>query len=861
MDQSQFSRQFDELHARLRDLQEQSPEDMLQKQELLEKALEYLGTSVEELRVAEEELRRQNEELANTRDALEAERNRYSDLFEFAPDAYLVTDEAGMIRAANHAAASLFNLPQELLRNKPLSNFISEEERKAFRKQLLQLKASSGSQEWSFRIQPRNAQPFFASLTVTLTQDDESSAPTLRWLMRDITRRVNAERALAQKSEQVQLLEEIASAANLANSVEDALQFAVDRICAFTGWPVGHVYLTQSTPTPVLVATNIWHIDEPEKFATFRQVTEKTRLKPGKGLSGRVLASGKPEWVVDVISDPGFARLSIPEDRSVRAGLFFPILIRQEVAGVLEFFATVTVEPDEKLLDMMAHIGTQLGRVVERDRSQAAVKAREEMLRAAGNIAPVVNFILDRNGVIQLSIGKSLTRRRYGLDPIGKSIFDLFRDTPAIIEGYQSALAGNSISTLVESEGLVFDTHYAPLKNEKGEIIGVIGAAADITKFRQMMEELRESENRFRTIFTEADLGMVLVDLQCQIVESNPAIQEMLGYTKNELEGTCLLDYLGIENPSGKETIYQELFSGTIDHFHREERYLHKDGTLIWANEGVSLLRDENGQPQYAIAMIENISAEKQMEVELSELERRLFEGMEAERLHLAQELHDGPLQDLYSATFQLSPLANKAQDDAEQQSYTEIKATIQQVIHTLRSICGELRPPALVPFGLEKAIRSQAEQMQELHPEIKIKLDLMKDGQEIQETVRIALYRIYQQILINVIRHAQASQVTIRFEFNEQQITLVIRDNGKGFKVPERWIELVRQGHFGLVGAAERAEALGGRLRIKSWQGAGTVIYVVVPRQVDYQTPLERRFSALIPMIEPQDPASPENI
>jgi PAS domain S-box-containing protein len=129
-------------------------------------------------------------------------------------------------------------------------------------------------------------------------------------------------------------------------------------------------------------------------------------------------------------------------------------------------------------------------------------------------------------------------------------------------------------------------------------------------------------------------------------VESNPAFQEMLGYTKNDFEGTCLLDYLGRDDLSHKKMIYEDLFSGKTDHFHLEERYRRKDGSLIWTNERVSLLRDENGHPQYAIAMIENISIKKQMEAELYELERRLFEGVETDRLQLAQDLHDDPLQD-----------------------------------------------------------------------------------------------------------------------------------------------------------------------------------------------------------------------
>jgi signal transduction histidine kinase len=106
-----------------------------------------------------------------------------------------------------------------------------------------------------------------------------------------------------------------------------------------------------------------------------------------------------------------------------------------------------------------------------------------------------------------------------------------------------------------------------------------------------------------------------------------------------------------------------------------------------------------------------------------------------------------------------------------------------------------------------------------------------MPDGQALPEQVRLALFRIYQQALNNVVRHAQASLVSIRFELDAQQTLLQIQDDGRGFEVPKRWIELVRRGHLGLVGIVERAEAIGGRLEVVSTPGEGSLVRVVVPR------------------------------
>jgi signal transduction histidine kinase len=231
------------------------------------------------------------------------------------------------------------------------------------------------------------------------------------------------------------------------------------------------------------------------------------------------------------------------------------------------------------------------------------------------------------------------------------------------------------------------------------------------------------------------------------------------------------------------------------------------------------------------IGMVMDITERKQMEAELAEVQRRLMEGREAERLHLAQELHDGPLQDLIGISYRLAELAEGLPDEAGVGQMVAAQATLQQVLRMLRAISGELRPPALAPFGLEKAIRSHVEDFQRQHPELEVQFKLMPDGQALPEQVRLALFRIYQQALNNVVRHAQASLISIRFELDAQQTLLQIQDDGRGFEVPKRWIELVRRGHLGLVGIVERAEAIGGRLEVVSTPGEGSLVRVVVPR------------------------------
>ncbi len=199
-----------------------------------------------------------------------------------------------------------------------------------------------------------------------------------------------AEHALRQlytKQREVDLLRAIAVAANESSTIEDAMQICVERVCAYTSWPVGHVYLLTEDSPDLLVPTTIWHLDDPDRFSTFRQVTESTPLARGIGLPGRVLASGKPAWIMDVTKDANFPRAKIATDIGVRAGFGFPVLVGAEAVGALEFFSPEAVEPDESLLEVMAHIGTQLGRVVERKRASDALQnQRNELRRLSRNL-------------------------------------------------------------------------------------------------------------------------------------------------------------------------------------------------------------------------------------------------------------------------------------------------------------------------------------------------------------------------------------------------------------------------------------------------------------------------------------------
>jgi signal transduction histidine kinase len=200
-----------------------------------------------------------------------------------------------------------------------------------------------------------------------------------------------------------------------------------------------------------------------------------------------------------------------------------------------------------------------------------------------------------------------------------------------------------------------------------------------------------------------------------------------------------------------------------------------------------------------------------------------LSAARERDRLWLANMLHDGPLQDLIGARFLLGALGTGG-------TFDEIQSSLQAVIQSVRSLCSDLKPPALGPFGLEKAIRAHMQTFQARQPDITTTLELDVDKQQLPEWARLALFRVFQAAVANVAQHAQASQLGVRLFLNEKQVKLIVADDGKGFAVPVSWLDFARTERYGLLTMQERVDALQGRMMVQSTSGGGTRVLVQVP-------------------------------
>jgi len=224
-DHELFSDKVRALERRTGDLQQQARQDHSEPGELASAVIAELQVSLEELRVAEEELQQQNEELVASRQAIEVERQRYRDLFEFAPDGYVVTDTAGVVQEANRAAAALLGITQKAVVGKPLVLYFAQESHLAFYARLRHLSQGEGIHAWEVSVQPRKGTLVPVSLAAAPVQDRPSQVTGVRWLLRDITEQVAAREQLRVLNAELETRVQRRTA-ELQRSNEDLQQFA-----------------------------------------------------------------------------------------------------------------------------------------------------------------------------------------------------------------------------------------------------------------------------------------------------------------------------------------------------------------------------------------------------------------------------------------------------------------------------------------------------------------------------------------------------------------------------------------------------------------------------------------------------------
>ncbi len=226
----------------------------------------------------------------------------------------------------------------------------------------------------------------------------------------------------------------------------------------------------------------------------------------------------------------------------------------------------------------------------------------------------------------------------------------------------------------------------------------------------------------------------------------------------------------------------------------------------------------------------DQMEALDKLNLALQEANRRLITERETERKALARELHDQVIQDLLSFNYQLEEAETEMADEVLRDGLSDIRTGIRQVVSSLREICSDLRPPTIDSHGLSAAIRSLAFQWSK-QTGIQVELDIDPGLGRLPETIELSVFRIIQEGLSNVRKHAHASLVKMRlYRTPNASLCVQLQDNGQGMTTPIDLAELSVEKHFGLVGVSERVSLLGGTMRVESPALGGLNLLIEIP-------------------------------
>lgn len=354
----------------------------------------------------------------------------------------------------------------------------------------------------------------------------------------------------------------------------------------------------------------------------------------------------------------------------------------------------------------------------------------------------------------------------------------------------------------------------------------------DISERKQAEEELRKSYAKMEDLYNLAPCGYHSLDQDGVILVINDTELAWLGYTRDEVIGKIkLLDLISsVSQQTFRETFPQFKKRGFVQDIELE--FIRKDGTVLTGLVNATAIYDSGGNYVMSRSTVTDITGQKLSEIKLSEsykelqrLTTHLENIKEEERTRIARELHDEMGATLAAMKMRIAWLASKLPPELKllSEETGHLDELVSDGINTVRQVVHKLRPSLLENVGLDAAIEDCVRQFRQ-NTNIECTLALPVEGFALENDQSSAIFRILQESLSNITKHAQATQVDILFSRYSNSLSMVVMDNGLGF------IHAHKQKSFGLLGIRERALMAGGKAKISSMHGKGTRVSVTVP-------------------------------
>jgi PAS domain S-box-containing protein len=481
----------------------------------------------------------------------------------------------------------------------------------------------------------------------------------------------------------------------------------------------------------------------------------------------------------------------------------------------------------------------------ESRRAQEALRVSEAKFRAWSQSAPSAIFILQAEKIAYANPAASVITGYSCEELVGMSFTD-------IVHPDFRALVATALQAPRPGEPVVFREEVKFITNtgaerwvesikRRFEFEGkpaVVCIATDITERKRAEQAASESQQLLQLVLATLPVGVAVTNRAGDIILANTTMNHIWGERPIVRGAERWVEVVGVWHESGKRIAATEWASvraltegqTSLNELIDIETY---DSQAKTIQNSSAPIRNAEGQIVGAVIVNEDVTARVRAQTALHEsanrlqrLSRRLLKVQEEERRHLSRELHDEFGQLLASITLHLHAAKGVAGASA-QSSLDESIALLQRAGAQVRSLALELRPTMLETGGLESALRWLAQQHQQ---RTGIVTEVVGHVTDVPGDVAIGCFRVAQEALTNVVRHARAQHVWIELHQHEGSLELVVRDDGVGFDVTKTIERAASGGNLGLLGMRERVEILGGSLEIDSQSGHGTRIRIALP-------------------------------
>ena len=592
-----------------------------------------LQLALEELQVIEEELREQNQELAVAHELIELERQGYQDLFEFAPDGYLVTDTAGIIQEVNRAAAILLAVRQKYLVNKPLILFILQQDRQTFS---IRLDNSQQEQQWEAYLKPRGGKAFPASIRVAAMYDSQGKQVGWRWLICDISERQQAKESLSQANQELEQRVEKRTAELVTSNV--LLQ--------------QEITVRQRAEVALQQSENLYRQLVESQIDIIIRIDLHFQITFANAVACQTFG-----WKEDEFRGQSFFQFlhpdDLPEVMEDIAALRFspqPLTNRERraltVNGIrwFEWNAIAISNHKGEVVEIQAvgrDITEQQAALQDRQLAEVALRQSEEKFRNFAENTHAIISIVSPDSFHPLYINPAYEKI---CDRSCQSLYDqpdswleaiYPDDRERATKSGEQLLSTKSSSVeyrILRPDGSlrwIWNRGFA-VYDDQGEVDYYGCIAEDITERKLVEESLRQSEEKFRTFAenTHAVIWIVSPD-SFRTLYVNPAYEQIWGRScQNLLEQRE--SWIDTIHPDDRDRVINAAKQQLSESASIEYRILRPDGSVRWIWDRRFAIYDHQGKVQFYDGIAEDITKRKLAEESLQESEARLSLALEA---------------------------------------------------------------------------------------------------------------------------------------------------------------------------------------------------------------------------------------